>query len=63
MIHLQRGNWRVRDHANERSFVSGGLPMWKAFGAFPSIDDLVGSAMVLVGGIGGIVRWKAKALG
>ena len=43
--------------------VGGGLPAWKALGASPSIDDLVGSAMVLVGGIGGVVGWKAKALG
>ena len=44
-------------------FVGGGLPAWKAFGASPSIDDLVGSTMVLAGGIGGVVGWKAKALG
>jgi hypothetical protein len=37
--------------------------LWKAFGASPSIDDLVGFAMVLAGGVGGIVGWKAKALG
>ena len=29
----------------------------------PSIDDLVGSAMVLAGGVRGVVGWKAKALG
>ena len=43
--------------------VGGGLSAWKASGASPSIYDLVGSAMVLVGGVGGIVGWKAKALG
>jgi len=45
------------------SSVGGGLPAWKAFGASPSIDDLVGSTMVLAGGIGGAVMLKAKALG
>ena len=30
---------------------------------FTSIDDLVCSAMVLVGGVNGAVGWKAKALG
>ena len=62
MIYLQRGNWRVRDHANKRS-VCRGLPVWKASGASPSIEDLVGSAMLLAGGISGIAGWKAKALG
>jgi hypothetical protein len=28
-----------------------------------STDDLVRSTMVLAGGVGGIVGWKAKALG
>ena len=37
--------------------------MWKASGASPLIEDLVGSAMVLAGGVGGVVGWKAKALG
>jgi hypothetical protein len=43
--------------------VTGGLPAWKVFGASPSIDDLIGSAIVLAGGIGDAVGWKAKALG
>jgi len=37
--------------------------MLKASRDSTSIDDLVRSAMVLVGGIGGIVGWTAKALG
>ena len=37
--------------------------MWKASRASPSIDDLVGSTMVLVGGVDGAVGWKVKALG
>jgi len=43
--------------------VGGGLPTLKAFGDSTSIDDLVRSAMVLAGGVGGAVGWKAKALG
>jgi hypothetical protein len=43
--------------------VGGGLPEWKAFGASASTNDLVGSAMVLAGGINSTVGWKAKALG
>ena len=43
--------------------IGGGLPTWKASGASPSIDDLVGSAMLLAGGVDGVVGWKAKALG
>jgi hypothetical protein len=35
----------------------------KAFGDSTSIDNLVHSAMVLAGGVGGIVGWKEKALG
>ena len=38
------------------------MPTWKASRASPSTDDLVVSAMVLVGGIGGVVGWKEKAL-
>ena len=45
------------------SSVGGGLPAWKASMASPSRDDLIGSTMVLVGGIDGLVGWKAKALG
>ena len=63
MIHLQRGNWRVRGHAERGPFVGGGLPAWKASGASPSIDNLVGFTMILVGGVGGIVGWMEKALG
>jgi hypothetical protein len=43
--------------------VGVGLLAWKVFGASPSIDDLIGSAIVLAGGIGDVVGWKAKALG
>ena len=43
--------------------VGGGLPAWKASGASPSTEYLIGSPMVLVGGIYGIVRCKMKALG
>ena len=43
--------------------VGGGLLVWKASGASPSTDDLVGSTMVLAGDVGGAVGWKAKALG
>ena len=43
--------------------ASEGLPAWKASRPSPLIDDLVGSAIVQVGGIGGTVGWKAKALG
>ena len=63
MIHLQRGSWRVRDYADERFVCRWGLPTWKASRASPSTDNLVGSAMVLAGGVGGAVGWKAKALG
>ena len=45
------------------SSVSGGLPALKASGDSTLIDDLVHSAMVWAGGIGGVVGWKAKALG
>jgi hypothetical protein len=38
------------------------LPAWKASEVSPSTDDLVGFAMVLAGGVGGVVGWKAKAL-
>ena len=41
--------------------VGGALLALKAFGDSTSIDDLVYSAMVLAGGVGGIVGWKAKA--
>jgi hypothetical protein len=44
-------------------FVGGGLPALKASGDSTLTDDLVRSAMVLAGGVGGIVGWKAKALG
>ena len=39
------------------------MPALKASGDSTSRDDLVHSAMVLVGGVGGAVGWKAKALG
>ena len=35
--------------------VGGGLLAWKASGASTSTDDLVGSAMVLAGGVDGAV--------
>ena len=38
------------------------MPALKASGDSTSIDDLVRSAMVLAGGVGGTVGWKAKAL-
>ena len=44
-------------------FVGGGLPAWKASEASTSTEDLVGSAMVLAGGISDVVGWKEKALG
>ena len=62
MIHLERGNWRVRDHTDERSIYRwriAGLEVLRGLHA----DNLVRSAIVLVGGIGGTVGWKAKALG
>ena len=37
--------------------------MLKASEDSTSTDDLVHSAMVLAGGVGGAVGWKAKALG
>jgi len=43
--------------------VGGGLSAWKASEASPSTDDIVGSAMVLAGGVSGVVGRKAKALG
>ena len=43
--------------------IGGGLPARKASEASPSIDDLIGTAMVLARGVGGVVGWKAKALG
>ena len=39
------------------------LLVWKASRAYPSTYDLVGSAMVLAGGVGGAVGSKEKALG
>ena len=54
----------MRDHADKRRIADvEGLPVWKASEASPSIDNLVGSTMVLAGGVGGAVGWKAKALG
>jgi hypothetical protein len=43
--------------------VGGQLLALKASGDSTLTDDLVRSAMVLAGGIGGAVGWKAKALG
>jgi hypothetical protein len=43
--------------------VGGQLLALKAFGDSTSTDNLVRSTMVLAGGIGGAVGWKAKALG
>ena len=42
--------------------VGGGLLALKASRNSTSTDDLVRSAMVLGGGVSGIVGWKAKAL-
>jgi hypothetical protein len=42
--------------------IGEGLSVWKASRASPLIDDLVGSAMVLIGGIDSTVGWKANAL-
>jgi hypothetical protein len=63
MIHLQRGNWRVRDHIDERSTYWWRIAGVEAYVASPSIDDLVGSTMVLAGGLNDVVGWYAKALG
>jgi hypothetical protein len=63
MIHLQRGNWWMGDHTNERSICRWRIAAWKASGASPLTDDLVGSAMVLARGISDTVGGKAKALG
>jgi hypothetical protein len=43
--------------------VGGQLLALKASGDSTLTDDLIRSAMVLAGGIGGAVGWKAKALG
>ena len=43
--------------------IDGGLPTLKAFGDSTSTDDLVRFAMVLAGGVGCAIGWKAKALG
>ena len=43
--------------------IGGGLSMLKASEDSTSIDNLVRSTMVLVGGVGEAVGWKAKALG
>jgi len=45
------------------SSIGGGLLALKASGDSTSIDDLVHSPMVLAGGVGGAVGWKAKDLG
>jgi len=42
--------------------VGGGLLALKASRDSTSIDDLIRSAMVLAGDVGGAVGWKAKAL-
>ena len=43
--------------------IGGGLLKLKASGDSTSTDDLICFAMVLAGGVGGAVGWKAKALG
>ena len=43
--------------------VGGGLLALKASRDSTSTDNLVRSTMVLVGGVGGAVGWKTKALG
>ena len=43
--------------------VGGGLPALKASKDSTSTDDLIHSTMVLAGGVGSAVGWKAKALG
>ena len=63
MIHLERGNYGLGSRPKRDPSIDGGLPALKAFGDSTSTDDLIRSAMVLAGGIGGIVEWKAKAWG
>ena len=43
--------------------IGGGLLALKASVDSTLTDDLVLSAMVLAGGVGGAVGWKAKSLG
>ena len=43
--------------------IGGGLPVLKASRDSISIDDFVRSAIVLAGGVSGVVGWKEKALG
>ena len=40
--------------------IGGGLSVLKASGDSTSTYDLVCSAMVLAGGVGGVVGWKEK---
>jgi hypothetical protein len=57
------GTGGLESRPTRDSSVGGGLPALKAFGDSTSIDYLVRSTMVLVGGVSGAVGWKAKALG
>ena len=63
MIHLERGTSGLESTLTIDPSVGGGLPAWKASGASPSINYLIGFAMVLAGGVDSIVWWKSKALG
>jgi len=53
----------VRDHANKRSIYRWRIVGVEGLRGLPSTNNLVGSTMVLAGGVGGVVGWKAKALG
>jgi hypothetical protein len=63
MTHLRRGTSGLETRPTRDPCVGGGLSALKASRDSTSIDDLVHSAMVLAGGVGNAIGWKAKALG
>ena len=63
MIHLNRGTGGLESRPTRDLFIGGGLPALRASKDSTLINNLVRSAMVLVGGVSGTIGWKVKALG
>ena len=60
---MKGGTGRLESRRTRDPSIGGGLLTLKALEDSTLIDDLIRSTMVLAGGIGGVVGWKAKALG